>query len=59
MRQSQIILGATVLALRILSLGPGVRATEPPEGDATPSGFAAPNPGRDVFFGQTHVSASR
>jgi len=31
-RQSQIILGVTVLTLGILSVGPGVRATEPPDG---------------------------
>ena len=31
-RQSQIILGVTVLTLGILSVGPAVRATEPPDG---------------------------
>ena len=32
MRQSQIFLGAIVLTLGILSVGPGVRATEPMDG---------------------------
>ena len=33
MRQTPLVLGATVLALGILSVGPSVRATEPPDGD--------------------------
>ncbi len=33
MKQSQIVLGVTVLTTGILSVGPGVRATEPPDGD--------------------------
>ena len=32
MKQSQIFLGAIVLTLGILSVGPGVRATEPMDG---------------------------
>jgi hypothetical protein len=34
-RQSPLVLGATVLAFGILSVGPGARATEPPDGDTS------------------------
>ena len=33
MKRTPLVLGATVLALGILSVGPSVRATEPPDGD--------------------------
>jgi hypothetical protein len=41
-RQSQIILGVTVLTLGILSVGPGVCATEPSEVDANSNATGEP-----------------
>jgi hypothetical protein len=42
MRQFQIVLGVTVLALGFLSVGPGVGAAEPPEIDTNGDGVDEP-----------------
>ena len=41
-KQSQIVLGVTVLTLGILSVGPGVRATEPPESNTNDNVLGEP-----------------
>jgi hypothetical protein len=41
-RQTQIILGVTVLTLGILSVVPGIRATEPPEGNTNDNVMGEP-----------------
>ena len=48
MRQSQIVLGAIVLTLGILSVGPGVRATEPMDGGTNGNTTGEPFEGASI-----------
>ncbi|MGA6932891.1 MAG: hypothetical protein WBZ35_26645, partial [Pseudolabrys sp.] len=47
-KQSQILLGAIVLALGILSVSPGVRATEPMEGGTNGNTTGEPFEGASI-----------